>query len=136
MEDLEEHVGYSSLCKEYDVVWEDIPTNTNDDAVGPYSCPGYKYNCSESDDYFTNCWPRDWLAEDCEHLRIIGVNYETNLSLWAPICRVEKVKNLTERSEELIEQLAQVQVGKRPIVWVTHSMGGLIVKCLLNKGSI
>ncbi|CAH1373103.1 unnamed protein product [Tenebrio molitor] len=135
MEDLEEHVGYSSLCKEYDVVWEDIPTNTNDDAVGPYSCPGYKYNCSESDDYFTNCWPRDWLAEDCEHLRIIGVNYETNLSLWAPICRVEKVKNLTERSEELIEQLAQVQVGKRPIVWVTHSMGGLIVKCLLNKAS-
>jgi len=38
------------------------------------------------------CWPRDWLAQDCRHLRIIGVNYDTNLSMWAPMCPVERLK--------------------------------------------
>ena len=38
------------------------------------------------------CWPRDWLTQDCRHLRIIGMNYDTNLSMWAPMCPVERVK--------------------------------------------
>ncbi|RZC34964.1 conserved oligomeric Golgi complex subunit 7 [Asbolus verrucosus] len=120
---------------DYDVVWEDIPTNTNQEASGPYCCPGSKYTFLDKDEEcpYTNCWPKDWLAEDCDHLRIIGVNYETNLSLWTPICPVEKVKTLDERSDELMYQLIKAGLGKRPIVWVTHSMGGLMVKNLLSK---
>ncbi|XP_044259794.1 protein SERAC1 isoform X1 [Tribolium madens] len=137
MEEFETHAASGCLCNDYDFVWEDIPVNTNETALGPYCCSGYKYVCMENneDDCYTNCWPRDWLAQDCDRLRIIGVNYETNLSLWTPICPVEKVKTLEERSDELIEQLERVEVGRRPIVWVTHSMGGLMVKCLLNKAS-
>lgn len=138
MEEFEAHEITGCVCNDYDIVWEDIPINTNSMATGPYCCPGYRYISMEEkeSDYFTNCWPRDWLAQDCDRLRIIGVNYETNLSLWTPICPVEKVKTLEERSDELLEQLVKVEVGNRPIVWVTHSMGGLMVKCLLNKGFI
>ncbi|XP_063911696.1 protein SERAC1 isoform X3 [Zophobas morio] len=136
VDDLEQHLSYETECRDYDVVWEDIPTKTNDNALGPYCCSPNKFYCiKKGEDCVTNCWPKDWLAQDCDYLRIIGVNYETNLSLWTPICPDEKVKTLEERSDELIEQLAQVGVGKRPIVWVTHSMGGLIVKRLLNKAS-
>lgn len=125
---------YENECSnDYDIVWEDIPVNTNENAFGPYCSTENKFQC-DNNECFTNCWPRDWLAQDCNQLRVIGVNYETNLSLWTPICPIEKVKNLAERSDELIEQLLKVNVGKRPIVWVTHSMGGLLVKSLLNKG--
>lgn len=134
MDDLETNF-HERLCTDYEVIWEDIPTNTNVEAIGPFSCPGHKYpKAKHEEDCYTNCWPKDWLAHDCNHLRIIGVNYETNLSLWTPICPVEKVETLEERSDELIDQFMKIGLGKRPIIWITHSMGGLIVKNVLCKG--
>lgn len=45
----------------------------------PAPCEFYKY---------TKCWPRDWLPVDCPEVRVIGVNYETNISMWAPMCPI------------------------------------------------
>lgn len=85
---------------------------------------------------YTQCWPRDWLPEDCNTLRVLGVNYDTSLSMWAPICPLEHVKtNIEERSREISQQLSNTGLGKRPIIWVTHSMGGLIVKKMLAEGN-
>lgn len=36
----------------------------------------------------SQCWPRDWLARDCPKIRILGVNYDTNISNWAPRCPI------------------------------------------------
>lgn len=83
----------------------------------------------------TKCWPKDWLAHDCPDLRIIGVNYETSISTWTSICPfTQRKKTLDERSDELMGQLLKAGVGDRPIIWITHSMGGLLVKNILNKG--
>lgn len=55
--------------------------------------------------------------------------------MWAPMCPSEHMKtNLEERSNEFIEKLIKSGLGKRPIVWITHSMGGLLVKNMLSKG--
>lgn len=84
---------------------------------------------------YTQCWPKDWLPEDCKYLRVIGINYDTSLSMWAPMCRAEQTKTtLEERSDEFLEKLLKAGVGQRPIIWVTHSMGGLLVKNILCKG--
>lgn len=90
---------------------------------------------SEQPNYYTYCWPRDWLPEDCANLRIIGIQYDTNLSLWGRICPIKHEKsNLEERSNELFGNLVSAGVGQRPVIWVAHSMGGLLIKNILNKG--
>lgn len=74
----------------------------------------------------------DWLPFDCPNLRIIGINYETALTEWSSkhTCPCEKGKGtLQNRSDELMKSLAASGIGKdRPIIWVGHSMGGLLVK--------
>ncbi|CAG9823525.1 unnamed protein product [Phaedon cochleariae] len=133
LKNLKEQIEIEDICKDYEIVWDDIPTNTTPNAEGPYTCPGINYKPHQHGcNSYTQCWPKDWLPEDCCNLRIIGINYDTSLSMWAPICPAEKVKfTLEERSEDLLDKLLEAGLGNRPIVWVTHSMGGLIVKNIL-----
>ncbi|KAK2180597.1 hypothetical protein NP493_436g00003 [Ridgeia piscesae] len=73
----------------------------------------------------TQCWPRDWLAEDVPGTRIVSVEYETQISGWSVTCPVVKEqRTLITRSRELLHKLRQAGVGDRPVVWVGHSMGG------------
>lgn len=41
---------------------------------------------------------------------------------------------MSKRSKEYIKKLLIAGVGKRPTVWVCHSMGGLLVKKMLVDG--
>ncbi|KAI7799696.1 protein SERAC1 [Triplophysa rosa] len=87
------------------------------------------------DDY-TECWPKSWLAADCPNLRILSVEYDTHLSDWKAKCPAENQrKSLAYRSQELLRKLKDAGVGDRPVVWVAHSMGGLLVKKMLLDAS-
>ncbi|KAK2884254.1 hypothetical protein Q8A67_017891 [Cirrhinus molitorella] len=85
---------------------------------------------------YTECWPKSWLAADCPNLRILSVEYDTHLSDWKAKCPVENQrKSLAYRSQELLRKLKDAGVGDRPVVWVAHSMGGLLVKKMLLDAS-
>jgi len=40
-------------------------------------------------------------------------------------------RTLEVRSREIVEQLVAAGVGSRPVIWVGHSMGGLLIKQIL-----
>ncbi|KAM7395323.1 hypothetical protein PAMA_006882 [Pampus argenteus] len=90
----------------------------------------------ESRDEYTECWPKSWLAADCPNLRVLSVEYDSHLSDWMAKCPVENQrKSLAYRSRELLKKLKMAGVGERPVVWVAHSMGGLLVKKMLLDAS-
>ena len=85
----------------------------------------------QSEEY-TRCWPQKWLTQDINAFRLLAVNYQTFLSNWNMECQdSNSVFSLSQRSSQLLSDLKASDVGKRPIIWITHSMGGLLVKQML-----
>lgn len=85
---------------------------------------------------YTQCWPKDWLVADCPLLRVLAVDFDAQVSQWFQKCPVESEKRtIVSRSNEILDKLIKAGVGKRPIIWITHSMGGLLVKKLLITSS-
>ncbi|KAF7390170.1 hypothetical protein HZH68_012027 [Vespula germanica] len=127
--------AWKKLGRDYEVILDDCPVNVNYQSTGPFTCKGDDacMNDLENDKICrTQCWPMDWLPRDVPYLRILGVNYDTNLSMWTPLCPIESLKStISDRSSEYISKLLIADVGKRPIIWVCHSMGGLLVKKML-----
>jgi len=82
---------------------------------------------------YSFCWPRDWLEEECrDHVRVLGCDFDSYLSQWGNNCPTQSYKqNLEERSEDMLAKLVQAGVGTRPVIFVGHSMGGLIIKKML-----
>uniref|UniRef100_A0A7N0SXP7 Protein SERAC1 n=1 Tax=Kalanchoe fedtschenkoi TaxID=63787 RepID=A0A7N0SXP7_KALFE len=73
-------------------------------------------------------WPGEWLPYDLNQARLFTLKYKTNLTQWSGASLP-----LQEVSSMLLEKLIDAGIGDRPVVFVTHSMGGLVVKQLLYK---
>ncbi|EEZ98744.2 protein SERAC1 isoform X1 [Tribolium castaneum] len=80
---------------------------------------------------YSNCWPQDWLPKDCPGVRVIALNYTTDV-LWCPVWKKKRRRtDMVERSDEMIAELCKLGVGKQPIIWVGHSKGGLFIKQII-----
>ncbi|KAJ8921970.1 hypothetical protein NQ315_008607, partial [Exocentrus adspersus] len=87
--------------------------------------------CFEEGVDYSQCWPQDWIHKDCPNVRVIALNYTTDV-LWCPVWA--KRRNRTDmvvRSQEMIEELLKLGVGRKPIIWVGHSKGGLFIKQII-----
>ncbi|XP_042912246.1 protein SERAC1 isoform X1 [Parasteatoda tepidariorum] len=85
---------------------------------------------------YTFCWPKDWLAVDFPNVRILSIDYHTELNKKKSIKSEQKGKEIfCSKTKLLLSSLLKANVGEKPIIWVTHSMGGLLLKQLLIEAS-
>ncbi|KAK4471879.1 hypothetical protein MN116_005266 [Schistosoma mekongi] len=82
---------------------------------------------------YTKCWPKDWLSHRFPRARIIGIDTSLKPFVWHSICPLQKLRrSLDKRAIDIMKQLKQAEVGCRPIIWITHSAGGILVKEMLR----
>ncbi|CAH1984585.1 unnamed protein product [Acanthoscelides obtectus] len=85
----------------------------------------------EKEKDYSYCWPKDWIPQDCPNVRVLALNYTTDI-LWCPMWAKRRNRtDMVTRSQEMIDGLVELGVGKKPIVWVGHSKGGLYIKQIL-----
>ncbi|KAG5863722.1 hypothetical protein JTB14_022715 [Gonioctena quinquepunctata] len=102
--DLKEQIETENLFKDYEFVWDDIPVYTNSKAEGPYTCSAYSYDSKDVEGkYYTYCWPKDWLPEDCQNIRIIGI--ESMLYYCASIMFVQIIVLVSRTHTQLINHI-------------------------------
>ncbi|XP_069182672.1 protein SERAC1 isoform X2 [Procambarus clarkii] len=85
------------------------------------------------DEFYTCCWPLDWLVPSLNiPVRVIAVNFKCGWWRWEKECSIEgRGKSIISHSRDLARALTAAGVGERPIIWISHSMGGLLVKNML-----
>ncbi|MFF1614170.1 tetratricopeptide repeat protein, partial [Amycolatopsis sp. NPDC058278] len=74
-------------------------------------------------------WPR-WLAEDSPELSVWSVDYDAASTKWTGAALP-----LFDRAVNVLELLTVHNLGKRPLCFVTHSLGGLLVKKVIQEAS-
>lgn len=79
---------------------------------------------------YTRCWPQTWLPKDVRNCRVLAVNYHTYLSNWNLECPVKR-ETLEDKAKSIERDLIAAGLGSKPIVFIGHSMGGLLIKKLL-----
>lgn len=151
----------SELDSDWEVVHPDIPLDGNENCRGNFSVSGNEWNNQDSSEEYTNCWPMEWLPDDYPdsrlahseillniffkfsygnlYCRIIGIDYTSAVTEWSAnftkYCPCEKGQgHIDVRASSLLERIATADVGNgRPVVWIGHSMGGLLTKLILLK---
>lgn len=138
------------LSSEWSVVFPDVPLVADEKYTSPgvhnrtkgrYSVSGDKWLQEPLGDESIGrsfCWPMEWLPKDFPNIRVIGLNYDSSLSQWsASGCPCEKYDGkLEKRAGEFLKKLANSNIGQdRPVVWVGHSMGGLLIKSIINQAA-
>ncbi|GMF24031.1 unnamed protein product [Phytophthora lilii] len=98
---------------------------------GLLGCPFSTWTCGEEEG---TVWAQEWLLNDMKeeglNPRVLSVGYDSQLlasgSVWKPMC-------FEDTGSEILTQLnaARVGCGDRPVVFVTHSLGGVLVKQVL-----
>ncbi|KAE8446919.1 hypothetical protein EG329_011550 [Mollisiaceae sp. DMI_Dod_QoI] len=89
-------------------------------------------NTSEQSDIY---WPYHLLPDDCPNARILTWGYDSDISKF--FSGSANKNSIFSHSRDLLEDLSweRRHESKRPIIFVAHSLGGIIIKDLLLRAN-
>lgn len=88
-----------------------------------------KISESQSDNPSDIFWPQDLLPQDCSSARILTFGYDSDVSKFFD--GAVNSNNFYDHANDLLRALLRERLGaarSRPIIFVAHSLGGIIVK--------
>jgi tetratricopeptide (TPR) repeat protein len=71
-------------------------------------------------------WPQ-WLADDFPAIGVWSLSYAADISAWQ-----RESMALPDRAGNVLDGLVSAGLGERPLIFISHSLGGLLVKQLLH----
>lgn len=74
-------------------------------------------------------WPA-WLGEDLPEVGVWSLEYEASSMIWRG-----QTMPLADRATNILALLEVYDIGRLPLVFVTHSLGGLLVKQMLRHAA-
>lgn len=95
------------------------------DVVFIHGLNGHAYDTWTNKD--EEMWPK-WLFEEFEDIAVWTIGYDATSSAWK-----KDTMSMSERGKNLIAELhANKNLGNKPLFFIVHSMGGLILKYILE----
>jgi hypothetical protein len=110
-----------------------IPRTSSTDAlldvVFVHGLGGDKLTTWQATPQAESFWP-SWLARDIPEVAVYSLGYDASPSAW-----LGHAMPLADRATNVLATLEAEQFGKRPLIFVCHSLGGLVVKQLLRTAA-
>src|ERR1039458_670040 len=92
--------------------------------------PVATWTCAASGEVCGGYWP-SWIASDIPGTNVFSMGYPANVfARWAKL-----EMSLYERAKAALEHMASLGLGTRPICFIGHSLGGLLIKQIVRTGS-
>ena len=112
-------------------IWQ-VCSGTNPvlDVIFIHGLTGSPTETWTSSDGTADFWP-EWLGEEFPNISVKTIGYPASIfQKWS-----QPEINLHERANNMLEQLASFGIGERPIIFITHSLGGLLAKAMLRASN-
>jgi pimeloyl-ACP methyl ester carboxylesterase len=74
-------------------------------------------------------WP-SWIGADFPNAGVWTLGYHADVSAWT-----NESMPLADRGTAILETLANEGIGERPVIFITHSMGGILTKQILRHAT-
>ena len=106
------------------------PDHATADVIFVHGLAGHPFRTWQHDEHSReDSWPF-WLAQQRPDLAVRCLEYDAGRSQW-----VGHAMPLVDRSRDILTTLELDGIGCRPLIFVCHSLGGLVAKQLLRQAN-
>ncbi|KAH6641640.1 ankyrin repeat-containing domain protein [Chaetomium tenue] len=79
-------------------------------------------------------WPRDLLPKDCPQSRVLVYGYDTKVTKY--VRGATNKNSVFSHAKDLLFALSRARQLDRPLIFIAHSLGGVVVKEMLARSAM